>query len=379
MSWLLLIAALCLTSEDNDEALVARHAASAAQAMQTGDYITAEKHHRIVVRLRPALAEAQFNLGLSLFLQKKYQEAIGAFGVALKMKPDLVNASLFAGISLFNLNRSRDALPALAKYTAAQPKDLQGQYFLGLCYLALERYAEAIKALTSARAIDPRNTDVLYHLAQSYLGQARKEPSKLNSLAPLYEEAVNQIAASNPGSFRIAQLRAGYYEATGKKAEAIRELELLLEKDPKVRGLHYTLGCLYMEASQYEKSRQQFEAEMKLDAPYPRTYLQLGHVYLALEKPVQALALLHEALERDPDSAGPVWVDIGRAHRTLGQAERAAPAFAKAISLGERNRSNYYQLGIALKSAGDLEGSRDALETSRRLRSEEQSKNLGLP
>jgi tetratricopeptide (TPR) repeat protein len=379
MSWLLLIAVLCLASEDNDEALVARHAASAAQAMQTGDYITAEKHHRIVVRLRPALAEAQFNLGLSLFLQTKYEEAIGAFREALKMKPDLVNASLFAGISLFNLNRSRDALPALTEYTAAQPEDLQGQYFLGLCYLALERFGEATKALTSARTIDPHNTDVLYHLAQSYLGQARKQPSKINSLAPLYEEVVKQIAAFNPGSFRLAQLRAGYYEATGKKAEAIRELELLLENDPKVRGLHYTLGCLYMEAGQYEKSRQQFEAEMKLDAPYPRTYFQLGHVHLALEGPAQALALLHQALERDPDSAGPVWVDIGRAHRALGQPDKAAPAFEKAISLGERSSSTYYQLGMTLKSTGDLEGSRNALETSRRLRSEEQAKNLASP
>jgi tetratricopeptide (TPR) repeat protein len=173
-------------------------------------------------------------------------------------------------------------------------------------------------------------------------------------------------------------LRAGYFEAVGKRAEAIQELETVLQHDPKVRGLHYTLGCLYTEARQYEKALQQFDAEIGLDAPYPRTYLQLGHVYLALEKPSQALPLLEKAIQMEPEGAGLVWVEIGRAYRTLNRAGKAVSSFEEAIKLGERNASVYYQLAMAARSAGDSKRSREALEISQRLRSEEKSKNVAI-
>src|SRR5262249_35755313 len=158
-----------------------------------------------------------------------------------------------------------------------------------------------------------------------------------------------------PASYRIGQLKAGYYEATGEKKKAMQELEKLLQADPKVRGLHYTLGCLYMESRLYDKAREQFEAELRLDAPYPRTYLQLGHVYLAMERPAQAQPFLERALDMEPESSGPAWVDLGRAHNMLDQPAKAAAAFEKAIQLGERKASVYYQLAMAFRRAGNLE------------------------
>ncbi len=370
MRWLVLLAALSLIAQD-DEELLARHAASAAAAMKTGDYVAAEKHNREVVRLRPQLAEAEVNLGLSLFLQKKYAEAIRVFESSVKRKPELENAWLFLGISRFNLNRPAQALPALQAYVSRRPDDFQGQYFLGLTYLALERYADAAASLKSARAIDPHNIDSLYHLAQSYLGQARNIPSKRDSMWPLYQTTVNDIAAVDPASFRIAQLRAGYYEVVGQKREAIRELEALLEHDPKVRGLHYTLGCLHTEAHEYDKAMDQFAAELRLDAPYPRTYFQLGHVYVQVQKPRQALPWLKKALEIEPESGSQLWVDMGRAYRLMNLPLDALGAFEKAIQLGERNASVYYQLAMAARSAGKPKRAREALEMSQRLRSEE--------
>lgn len=374
MRSLVFIAAVSLFAQDIDDR-VARLAVSASDAMQAGDYAAAEKHNRELIRLRPRLAEARVNLGLSLFLQKEYQNAIGAFADGLRLNPAMASAWLFTGISQFNLNRPREALVALAKFTVQHPEDVQGQYFSGLAHLSLEQYPEATKALLAARALDPRNIDVLYHLAQSYLGQARKNPAGMDSLSRSYEDVVKQIGALDPGSFRIAQLRAGYFEATGATAEAIGELEALLRSDPRVRGLHYTLGCLYTESRQYGKALEQFDKEMSLDAPYPRTYFQLGHVYVALEKPAQALPLLLKAVQVEPESAGLVWVDIGRAYRLLDDPRQASVSFEKAIALGERSASVYYQLSMAARRAGDAQRSREALEMSQRLRGEENSKN----
>ncbi len=374
MRLLVFLASISLLAQDTDE-LVAHLAASASSAMQSGDYAAAEKHNREIIRLRPDLAEAKVNLGLSLYLQKNYENAIQAFGEGLRLKPAMANAWLFTGISQFNLNRPQDAIRSLGKFTAKHPDDLQGQYFTGLAYLSLEQYREAAFALAAARSLDAHNIDVLYHLAQCYVGLARKDPAEMEALSRKYNDVVNEISALDPQSFRIAQLRAGFLQATGKQAEAMAELKTLLEHNPNVRGLHYTLGCLYTESRQYDQALVQFQEELSLYAPYPRAYFQLGHVYVALEKPAEALPLLQKAIQVDPESAALVWVDIGRAYRLMKDARKASVSFEKAIAMGERNASVYYQLSMAARSAGDAQRSREALEISKRLRGEENSKS----
>jgi tetratricopeptide (TPR) repeat protein len=213
--------------------------------------------------------------------------------------------------------------------------------------------------------------DVLYHLAQSFLGQAKNDASRREPMARAYRQAVEQIAAVEPASFRLAQLRAGAAELEGDKAEAIRQLEDLLKNDPKASGIHYALGCLYMETRQYEKALAQFQAEIKLNAPYPRTCLQLGHVYVALEKPREALPVLRRALQIDPSSSGLVWVDVAHAYRSLNEPEKSIAAFENAIKMGQKSASIYYQLGVMQNKAGHREQAREALALSQKLRSEE--------
>lgn len=363
--WPLLLAAF-LAQEDK----VSQHAAAAVAAMQEGKYALAEQHHREIVRLSPELAEARVNLGLSCFLQKKYAEAIEAFESGLKRNPDLANARLFLGIAQFNLNRPSQAVPALREYTRIRPDDFQGHYFLGLSLLNLEHFPEAEQALLTARRIDHSNIDALYHLAQSYIGQARQKPSQRDSLWRSYRAAVRQIASLEPGSYRIGQLQAGYYEAIGEKKKAIEELEKLLQPDLRVRGLHYTLACLYVESHLYDKALEQLQAELRLDAPYPRTHLQLGHVYLALQRPDEALPALRLAREIEPESSGTVWVELGRAYMMMDRPGEAAAAFESAIRQGERKSSVYYQLAMAYRKAGRLEKFREALAVSERIRNE---------
>jgi protein O-GlcNAc transferase len=371
MRWLLVFAAFSLFAQDEDLDLVARHAAAAAADMQAGNYASAERHDRAIVRLRPKLAEAQANLGLSCFLQKKYEEAVQAFSTGLQLKPDLDNARLFLGISQFKLGNATAALPLLQRYASQHAGDFQAQYYLGLSYLELNRFRDAERPLIAARELDGRNVDVLYHLAQSYLGQARSDPSKRGVLAQSYGAAVERIAAIDPASFRLGQLRAGFYEADKKNAQAIQELESLLQHDPKARGLHYTLGCLYTEQREYDKALDQFKAEMQVSDPYRRTYLQLAHVYVELGKPAEAMPLLDKALQVDPSSKGIAWAERGRAYRIMNQPAKSAGAFERAISYGQRSSSIYYQLAVAEKNAGNVERYREALDMSQKLRSTE--------
>jgi len=372
------LAVLTLAAQ-SDEEVVSRHAQAASEAMRAGNYASAEEHYRAIAHLRPEMAEAEVNLGLSFFLQKKYEAATHAFDSALKLNPELTNARLFAGIARFNLNHPAAATPFLRRYTEAKPNDLQGQFYLGLSYLELDKYEQAERALRAASRIDPRNVDVLYHLAQSFLGQARKDPSKRQAMAREYEKAIEQIATIDPTSYRLAQIRAGVSELEGNKAQAMRELEDLLRNDPKASGIHYSLGCLYLEAREYDKARAQFQAELKLERPYPRTWLQLGHVYVALQTPGEAIPMLQHALDVDPASSGLVWVDIAHAYRSLNEAEKSIAAYQKAIQLGQRGASIYYQLAFMQKKAGHMEDARRNLAISEKLRDESDQRTGSTP
>jgi tetratricopeptide (TPR) repeat protein len=367
--WLFFVALSLWAEHDGD---LPRHAAQAAAALQSGDYALAERENREVLRLAPNLAEAQMNLGVSLFLQKKYQPAIDAFKACLRQKPELSNARLFLGISHFNLNQAAKALPFLQRYTTEKADDLQGQYFLGLTYLALNRNTDAERVLLIARRLDSRNIDVLYHLAQTYLGEARESTRRQSALAEAYASTFAEMEGIDPHSYRLSQLRAAFYERSGEKPKAISELETLFQNaDPRARGLHYTLGCLYLEALQYPQALAQFQSELTLDTPEPRTYLQLGHTYIALNNQQAALTALQKATTVTPDAAGVAWVEIGRTYRQLDKPKEAIAAFEKGIQLGERTANVYYQLGLEARKSGDLARSREALAISQKLRDEE--------
>ncbi len=364
--WLALIAAAAAASAAED---LGEIAARAIAALRSGDYATAERQYRRLIAQAPDMAEAYSNLGLSCHLQKRYSAAVEAFERGLKLKPDMANAWLFLGISYFDFNRPSLALPALRKFTEMRPGDFQGHYYTGLSLLGLGQNREAADQLKRALQIDPSNVDGWYHLAQCNLRMAEahvQDPAGFHEFQQGYEEAVAKIAAIDPESFRIRQLRAGYYQATGEDQKAIHELEALVSPTLKVTGISYTLGCLYLRDRKYDSAISAFESELRLAAPFPRTYLQLGHAWIGKDEPARALPFLTRAAEEEPESGVP-WVEIGRARTKLREYDDAILAFQKAITLKEEKSSVYYLLGTAYRRAGKMNEARAAFQKCQQL------------
>ncbi len=99
--------------------------------------------------------------------------------------------------------------------------------------------------------------------------------------------------------------------------------------------------------------------------------MQLGHTYIALEKPDQAIESLETAAKVTPENAGAAWVEIGRAYRQLDRPAAALAAYEKGVALGERTSAVYYQLSLEARRVGDLTRAREALAMSQQLRDEE--------
>ena len=348
---------------------------AAAAELNAGNYAAAERDYRLIVAAYPQMGEAYTNLGISCFLQKKYQEATVTLQKGLKLKPEMASAWLFLGISRFDLHEPDKALPPLQHYTAMNPGDAEGHYYLGLSFMSLDRYGEAAEALLDARKIDPKNTDILYHLAESYLHLTDIKGADQDKLRTAIQQTVGEIAAVEPNSIRLHQLQAGYFEATGESEKAIRELEEAVKTRPNVEGVYYTLGCYYLKAFRYDEALEQFNAELALDSPFPRTYLQMGHTYTDQHQPQKALSLLEKAIQTEPDSGVP-WVEMGRAYLMLGQFDKAVSALEKGIKLGDQKASTYFILSNAYRKMGKLDLANQAAKRSEEASREQSNQAL---
>ena len=409
---LLLFLAFSLNGEDR-----ATYWTQAQAALKSADYAAAESLYRKFLKIDPSTAEAHANLGLALHMRKKPKEAVESFRAAIRLNPALAHAYLFLGIDLFNLNDTTAASSALKQYTSLAPHDPQGFYYQGLSFAARREYVRAMESLENAARLAPRDVDILYHLAQSYIAEAnaiarrvaeydpklpllreweQKQAARMEALirqtplstvekstlralqarlgrtppdleaeqraaaayADLYLQTTRRFCEIEPNSFRIRQLLAAYYEKTGQTDKAIGQLNLAIQQNPNVRGLHLALGSIYKDSSRPELAAEQFEQELKLGSPDPEARLQLAQAYLLLQRPNEALAELVAAKEMHGEQSGALWKSFAKAYTQMGDHEKAAASYEQALALGQGDRALYYQLGQTYRRLGKTEQAR---------------------
>ena len=67
-------------------------------------------HYKLAIKLNPAFADAYNNLGFALFSIKKTEEAISHYKMAIKLNPDFADAYSNLGVVLFNAKMTEEAI-----------------------------------------------------------------------------------------------------------------------------------------------------------------------------------------------------------------------------------------------------------------------------
>jgi len=138
---------------------------------------------RKAVELDPDSAEAHASIGLSLFINDKYEEAERHFETAILLNPKLFESYYFYALSCKSQGNHEKAARLFIQASEVNPADYQSQSFLALSYTALGRAEEANKARFKTielieRHLDmnPDDTRALYLGAAnlSSLGEARR-------------------------------------------------------------------------------------------------------------------------------------------------------------------------------------------------------------
>lgn len=289
-------------SSDAAQARLAELTAAVRQAEGANDFARAQELYTDIARLRPDDPVVQRGLGLTAYLQGKYEEAIPALEKALNLQSGLPGAGLYLGISYYRTNRFSEALQALEKAPESGANDPQARYWQGAAYRALNRLPAAITALEAARDGSASDLEVLYLLTRSYADYSSELFRRLLAVAP------------NSASGRL--LKAEELAIDGAAQAALEELDAALEVKPGLFGLHLMKGQVLWTKEKYGEGAEEFRRELRNDPLNSEAHFRLGVFHLDSGDPVAALAHLRAAARHQPDDS--------RISEFLAKAEQAA-------------------------------------------------------
>jgi tetratricopeptide (TPR) repeat protein len=212
------------------------------------------------------------------------------------------------GIALAAKGRCQEALPLLKK-SAPHLADKQLKYraLMGTarCAMSLDQTETAVDALLALNREFPHDPDVLYSTTHFY--------------SELASRAAQELATAAPTSHQAEQLEAEAFESQENWDKAIAEYKKILDQEPKLEGIHYRIGRIFLSKSpaDAEGAKAEFDQELKIA----------------------------------PENASAEFM-LGEIARQAGQWDEAIGHFSRASKLDEGFQEAYLALGMSLNSAG---------------------------
>lgn len=156
------------------------HFNKAVEHHRSGRVREAVEEYKRAIQLRPDLAAAYINLGITYAQLNQLPQAVEAFNQAVKLKPDVWEAHANLGIAYVLSGKSDEALKAYTEALRLKPDLVTAQIGIGVALSRLSRYDEAVEALNRALRQRPNEAAILFQLAitQSPRGSTTSPPSR---------------------------------------------------------------------------------------------------------------------------------------------------------------------------------------------------------
>jgi tetratricopeptide (TPR) repeat protein len=364
-------AALAFAQTNSGDAS-ARYAAAGQQAIAAGRYSEARTNYEKLAKLEPGIAEVHATLAVIDFKLRDYELAIGEVQTAQRLKPSLPKLDSLLGMAQAELGRFADALPGLEK-GFKQSADAEVRRMCGLqlerAYTGLKRDSKAVEVAMELNRLYPDDPEILYQTGRIYGNFAFLTMQKLAEVAPssVWRHLAAAEADESQGSYSLSITeyrqvlalepdRPGVHYRLGRTllarshqgasaqdtAEAAKEFDQELQRDPTNANAAYEGGELRRKSGQFDQAQRFFEAALKNYPNFEEAHLGLASVLLSLQKPELALPHLHQAIELNAENEV-AWYRLGQAQKALGNTVDQQRAFAEYRRLHDKANQ---QIGI---------------------------------
>lgn len=288
------------------------------------DLDSAVKQVEEAIALSPASDRGYSSLGMVQLAKGDAAAAEAAFRKAVEVGPKSVQAHLALGNFLWAANRRDEAVGELDAALTLDPKNALANRLLAIFH-ASGPTPEKAEPYFKMLADLPENTDGRLALAEYYFRVGKVEDGKKTLLT-----AANEKATYTPATRRLA----GLAFTEGRKADAYKQVDELLAKDPKdadtlvMKGqmqvadgkvdeglvtfktavaaqptnvaAQFALGSAYAERRDVDPAIVAFTEVLRLNPRASAAQLQLANLYLAKGQAKQGGAMADDALRNAP-------------------------------------------------------------------------------
>jgi len=281
---------------------------------------------------------AHLNKGKDLYMEGKFDEAIGELSKALAMNGDLSDAYHYRGVAYSDKGNHDKAIEDLNVVVRLRPDYALAIYGRGTVYLHKGNYDLAIEDLNKAIKIEPDN---IYALSNRGLAYA----SKGN-----YDKAIEDYNAAlkiDPNFLLALNNRGSAYVGKGNYDKAIEDLNAALKIKPDYDTAMYNRGNAYYNKGNIDQAIQDFNAALRINPDLYQAINDRGVAYDDKGDYDQAMEDYNAVLRINPNYESAL-NNRGNVYYSKGDYNRAIEDFTAALKINPNslearfNRGNAY-------------------------------------
>ena len=298
---------------------------------------------RAIVALDPTNVDAQGNLGVLLFFQGDYAEAIAPLREALRLQPKLSKIQALLGMAEKRTGDYSTARNDLAKafpeIKEEKVKIESGMELIEL-YSATGELEKAARIVDSLAGLFPTDPQVLYTSYRIHSDLAAQSMLSLSMVAP--------------NSALMHQVMAHELAMRGETDAAIENYREALKLDPTLPGAHFELGELLKTSGtkdRQDQAKKEYEAALAIDKFDEKSETRLGEFSYREGNLEQARAHYSRAVQLQPNDAD-AKIGLAKVLAEMKQPGNAIDLLERALSLDPTNDVAHYRLGMLYRQAG---------------------------
>jgi tetratricopeptide (TPR) repeat protein len=293
-----------------------------------------------VVAIDPNNLDARANLGVLLFFQAKYVEAIPHLKVAVTMKPDLWRIQSLLGIAERRTGEEQDGrgdLEAAFPHVEDEKLKINVGRELVESYAATDDLDKAADMIAALLKLEPTNPSLLYTSYRIHTDMAATAMLELGLVAP--------------DSAQTHQAMAHEMQRDHDLAGTIANLRKALALDPALPGIHFELAEA-LHASDDQHLRAEAEAEYKLavetNPSDAKAAARLGDIEVEKGNLAAGATYYRQALKLQPNS-GDAAIGLANILFEQGKPEQALPLLEGVEKADPTNSLAHYRLSVVYR------------------------------
>jgi tetratricopeptide (TPR) repeat protein len=309
----------------------------------------AEKVCRQILAARPANADAQNILGVTLNAKGQGKEAIETLRRAVKLAPHAASIHANLGEVLRQNGELDEAATALERSIELDPNSAQALNNLGIIQYERKKFKEAADFYQRALAIRP-------DMAEAYnnLGNALRLVGDVDGAMHAYQEALTHRERYPEAYNNLGTL----LQASGQLEEAEHALKKAVIQSPNYVEAHNNLAALYFAQKKETEALRILGDALKFAPKNPQTLLLTARIQTKRNNHAAAEQAVRIALAESPDNPEALTL-LGQILHETDRYDEAIQVLEQALEATPNNPEALNFYGVALKSVGRLDEARE--------------------